>query len=119
MAVTTVDEFVTKISQLPKAEREELVQRLNALKATESAGAETKTRVPENGVRKQPLHPNTIWIKENSHKYPGQYVALKDGKLIATGRTLKEADIAAKEKGFKKLLFHYVFPEDYVPWGGW
>lgn len=119
MATTTVDELVTKISQLPRSEREELVRRLNALKTAEAAGLERKTNPPESGVPKQPLHPNTIWIKENGHKYAGQYVALKDGRLIATGRTFKEADLAAKEKGVEKLLFHYVFPEDYVPWGGW
>lgn len=113
MAATTIDEFVTRINQLPKEDREELVRRLNQPEIIT-----TGRRSKANGV-KQSVHPNTIWIKENKHKYPGQYVALKDGTLISVGRTLKEADLAAREKGVKKPFLHYIFPEGYIPWGGW
>lgn len=115
MPTTTVDEIVTKINKLPKADREELIRRLKepANEQAESKASGTK------GKKKGYVSPDTIWIKENSHRYRGQYVAIKDGKFIASGRTIKEADQAAKAKGVDKPLLHYVFPEGYLPFGGW
>ncbi len=114
MATATVDEIVTKINQLPKSDRDELLRRL---KESPRENAESTAR-KSNG-RKGRLHPNTIWIKENKHKYPGNYVALKDGELIAVGRTIKDADLAAKAKGVNDPLLHYILPDNYEPWGGW
>lgn len=114
MATTKVEEVVTKINELTDAERVELLRRLN-----EGERTKAKSTTQKSNGEKRPLHPNTIWIKENKHRYPGKYVALKDGKLIAVGRTLKDVDIASKSKGVKKPLFHYIFPDDYIPWGGW
>jgi len=45
---------------------------------------------------------DTIWVRDNSHKYRGMHIALKDGEWIATGKTIKEADLKAKEKGCGK-----------------
>lgn len=111
---TTVDEIVIKINELKDAERAELLRRLNE---SEPKNGDRKTS--RTYGKKGYVHPNTIWIKENKDKYAGNYVALKDGKLMAYGRTIKEADQAAKAKGVKDPLLHYIFPKDYLPWGGW
>lgn len=114
MTTTTIDEFVSKINELPKADRAELLRRLN-----EPPRSKTKFTAKNSNGKKGYVHPNTIWIKENKHKYAGKYVALKDGKLIALGRTIKEADQAARAKGVNDPLLHYILPADYIPWGGW
>ncbi len=111
---TTIDEFVSQINELADADRAELLRRLQ-----EFSRPKTIITAKRSNGKKGYVHPNTIWIKENKHKYPGNYVALKDGKLIAYGRTIKEADQAAKAKGVNDPLLHYILPADYMPWGGW
>ena len=108
MSTAVLDEIVEKANTLNTEERRELIRRLG----------ETEPKRKTNG-KKGYVHPNTTWIKENKHKYAGNYVALKDGELVAYGRTIKEADLAAKAKGVNDPLLHYILPKDYLPWGGW
>jgi molybdopterin converting factor small subunit len=105
---TALDEIVEKVSELSKEERNELLQLLQ----------EEKKKITLNG-KKGSVSPNTVWMRENQHKYAGLHVALKDGELIATGKTIKEANVKAKEKGFKNLLLAYIPREDEELWGGW
>lgn len=63
--------------------------------------------------------PNIEWLKENRDDYAGNYVALKGGDLIVFGRTIKEADTKAKQKGFDKAFLHYIPAKDEIVWGGW
>ena len=58
-------------------------------------------------------------MREHSHKYPGMYVAIKDGEFILARRTIKEADIATRELGVERPLLAYVPGENEVVWGGW
>ncbi len=60
-----------------------------------------------------------MWIKEHRKDYAGNYVALKDGEIVAHGKTIKEANLKAKEKGFTEILLHYIPAEDEEVWGGW
>lgn len=112
MTTTTIDEFVSKINELPKADRAELLRRLNE---PPRKNDETKT----NG-KKGYVSPDTIWMRDHSHEYPGMYVAIKDGAFIAAGRTIKEADQAAKAKGVDKPLLAYVLAEgEEAYYAGW
>lgn len=66
------------------------------------------------------VSPDTIWIKEHHHEYAGNYVALKNGELIAYGKTIKEADLKAKEKGVKNSLLTYLPKlDEEIFCGGW
>ena len=113
MATTTVEEFVSKINELTDADRAELLRRLNQPQ-------------PKNGDSKKPatngkkgyVSPNTIWIRDNSHRYRGQYVAIKDGKFIASGQTIKDADLAARSLGVSDPFLHYVMGEGEVAYCG-
>ncbi len=115
MSVTVYEEIESKLTSLSLDERKKLMTKLASMPIPASPHSTKAT----NGIKKQPLHPNTIWIKANKHEYTGNYVALKDGKLIAHGRTIKDADQAAKAKGVNDPLLHYIFPKDHTPWGGW
>lgn len=103
-----LDEIIEKTAQISDEERDKLIEVLQ----------EQKNKNQKNGG-KGFVHPNTIWVKEHRAEYQGKYVALKDGELIAVGKTIKEADLKAKEKGVEKPLLTYLFPLDEEPFGGW
>lgn len=102
-----LDEVIKKAASLDGAERRELIRRL-----------QLQDKKIVTNKRKNPS-PNIEWLKEHQAEYAGNYVALKDGQLVAFGRTIKEADMKAKEKGFSKTLLHYIPAEDEEVWGGW
>lgn len=105
-----LDEIIERVPKLKPEERRELIRVLQQPEST------PKT----NGGKGGYVHPNTIWIKEHHAEYAGKHVALKDGELIAFGKTIKEADLKAKEKGVEKYLLAYLPREDEnLFWGGW
>ncbi len=113
---TAVEEIISRVNQLSERDRMELMRRFS-----ESLNFEgrSKTNGKNKIAQKSNTDPNIEWIKKNKLKYAGSYVALKDGNLIAYGRTIKEADQAAKAKGISKPFLHYIFPKDYIPFAGW
>lgn len=102
-----LDEIVERVPSLSSEDRQKLIQLLQE--------EESKSK-PDNG--KNPS-PNIEWLKEHRDEYAGNYVALFEGELIAFGRTIKEADMQAKAKGYKKTLLHYIPAKDEEVWGGW
>ncbi len=58
------------------------------------------------------------WLKENREKYAGQYVALDGGKLVAAGKTIREADEKAKQHGINKPFLVRVSGENETLSGG-
>jgi hypothetical protein len=108
MQAVLIDEMIEKAANLTSEERQKLIR------ALQKQEGEPKT----NGGKGN-IHPNTIWIKEHHAEYAGKYVALKDGELIAFGKTIKEADLKAKEKGVKNTMLTYLPKEDEELWGGW
>ena len=107
MSAILVNEIVEKTARLTPEERRELIQIL-----------QRQSSIIKPSGNKNPS-PNIEWLKEHRAEYAGNYVALKDGELIAFGKTIKEADTKAKEKGFNKTLLHYIPAEDEKVWGGW
>lgn len=107
MSAVLLDEIKEKAAELTNEERRELIQLLQ----------EQEQKINLNG-KKNPS-PNIEWLKKHRDEYAGNYVALKDGELIAFGRTIKEADLKAKEKGVKNSLLTYVTRENEELWAGW
>ena len=103
---TVLDEVIEKVRTLTDEQQDKVIEVIK----------ENKTRKND---KKGFVHPNTIWIKENHAEYAGKHVALKDGKLIAVGETIKEIDLKAREKGVENPLLTYLFPLDREPFGGW
>ena len=58
------------------------------------------------------------WLRENSEKYQGQYVATHGNRLIASGEKLKEVIGKAREIGLPDSLLTYVEPLDTPPYVG-
>ena len=103
-----LDEVIEKIATLTEGE-------LNKVK--EAVKEQENKAKPE--TKKGYVSPDTIWIKENHAKYAGLHVAIKDGELIATGRTIKETNEKAKAKGVDEPLLHYIPAKGEEVWGGW
>ncbi len=101
-----LDEIIEQAVKLKPEEQRKLIEVLQE---------KSKSKTKGKGY----VSPDTIWVKEHHAEYAGNYVALKDGKLIATGKTIKEADLKAKEKGVKNPLLHYIPAADEEVWGGW
>ncbi len=93
METILLNEIIEKTANLTTEERQKLIRLLQ----------EQESKPRTNG-EKGYVSPNTIWVRDNSHKYRGMHIALKDGELIATGKTIKEADLKSKEKGVKNPL---------------
>lgn len=117
MSNALLDEIVEKAASLSNEDRRKLIQLLHKQELEKQR--EEREKKPKVNNKKGYISPNTVWLKENGKKYQGLYVALKDGELIATGRTIKEADLAAKAKGFTKTLLHRIPHENEELWGGW
>lgn len=117
-----LDEIIEKAAQLSDAERRELIQLLQEQeKSSESKNSLSISSVSvllESNNKKNP-DSNIEWLKKHQRDYAGNYVALKDGELVAFAKTIKEADIKAKEKGVQKPLLHYIPAQDEEVWGGW
>ncbi len=96
-----LDEIIEKAATITSEERQSLIKLL-----------QEQENKPKTNGGKGYVSPNTVWVRDNSHKYRGMHIALKDGELIATGKTIKEADLKAKEKGVKNPLLHYIPAED-------
>lgn len=107
MSAVLVDELIEKAVNLTTEERRKLISSLE----------EQENKTKSNG--KKNIRPNIEWLKEHQGEYAGNYVALKDGKLVAFGKTIKEADVKAKEKGVKNSFLHYIPAKDEEIWGGW
>lgn len=58
------------------------------------------------------------WLRENSEKYQGKYVALHGNRLIASGNGYKEIALKAREAGFPDALLTYIEPFDTPPFAG-
>lgn len=58
------------------------------------------------------------WLRENSEKYQGQYVATHGNRLIASGEKLKEVAEKARQEGFPDALLKYIEPFDTPPYVG-
>jgi hypothetical protein len=103
-----LDEVIEKVATLTDEDRDKLIEFL-----------QEKKNKNQNDGKKGYVSPNTIWVKEHHAEYAGNYVALKDGEFVGYGKTIKEADLKAKEKGVKNPLLHYIPAVDEEVWGGW
>ena len=127
MEAVLLDEIIEKTASLSEKDRQKLLKHLlkGSLAKNEfndlnkNVFGKTQKIEEKKQIQKKSVNPNIEWLKEHRAEYAGNYVALKNGELVAFGRTIKEADLKAKEKGVDKSLLHYIPAEDEEVWGGW
>lgn len=60
------------------------------------------------------------WMKANAEEHGGQYIALVGNRLIATGRTFRETNEAARAAGVPDAFVTYLpKPDEVIEMGGW
>lgn len=64
--------------------------------------------------------PNLEWLRANGANYPGQWVALDGGELLASGPVFEDVAIRAKRmRPSKQLFIARCEPADAEPFAGW
>ncbi len=96
----------------PAAEQERIRRWLEDKRAT-NEGHDSQAH--DNRSAKSPR-----WLHENQEKYCGQWVAMDDDRLIASGQTAKEVYSKAKAEGVEVPFVELVTVPELVPsTGGW
>lgn len=114
MSITTVETIESQINELTATDRAELLRRLN--NPQPNVGGPKKAAT--NG-KKGYVSPNTIWIRDHSGPYGGQYVAVENGELVATGTGYPQTLAIAIRAGAVRPMITYVPREDEQLFGGW
>ncbi len=102
MITATVENIVALINQLPELERARLIAELaqnQPAKPQLPKGRIISTNAPYNDRRL-----DYEWLAQHQREYVGQWVALKDGKLVTEGETGREVFAKVKELGVELPL---------------
>jgi hypothetical protein len=117
MSATNLDVLKQQIANLSRPEQLELSQFLARQVAQD---AKQSAPSPEVEKRERDRQLRAEWLKLNSAKYAGLYVALDGDRLLGTGKNYPEAYETAKQAGVKNAYVDYVYPADYEgEMGGW
>lgn len=117
MSATNLDVLKEQIANLSRPEQLELSQFL-----AKQVAQDAKQPVPSPEIEKheRARQLRAEWLKLNSAKYAGLYVALDGDRLLGTGKNYPEAYEAAKQAGVKNAYVDYVYPANYEgEMGGW
>lgn len=112
MQTETLTQIKQQIILLDEAAKQNLADFL-----AEELGSENKS-LPTN-LSDDERQSQIEWLKQNRETYAGKYVALAGNELVGEGKTLREANEQAKEKGFRNPFLTFVYSENDVPFGGW
>lgn len=109
MSAPTLNEIKQQVLLLTDEDRKALADFLVA--HTEGAA--------ENGKQPREFSCEMEWIRQNRESYRGQFVALNEGKLIASGAKEREVWAAAKQAGVSVPFLAYIETTAEETFGGW
>lgn len=119
-SVMNYEQVKAQVLQLSAAERNRLLAELETTEAEPDFALEPPPLSPPPVVVRQgearDYAPEHQWLREHSHEYPGQTLALAGDELLAHGIDPKEVMAQAKATG-RRFLLHRV-PEEGEIWGG-
>lgn len=72
-----------------------------------------------NGKQPRDFSRDMEWIKQNRQSYRGQFVALNEGELVASGTKEREVWQAAKHAGVSVPFLAYIETTAEETFGGW
>jgi hypothetical protein len=61
-----------------------------------------------HGMKARPRDAEFAWIREHAHEYPGEWVVLDGGTLVAHGFRLRDVRAALSAEVMARALFHRV-----------
>ena len=111
MSTPTLNEIKQQVRLLSEEDRKALT---DFLVAQTEAGA-------ENGKQSEPrdFSRELAWIKQNRESYRGQFVALKEEQLIASGAKERDVWQSAARAGVSVPFLAYIETEAEETFGGW
>ena len=109
MSVERLEIIKQQVVALSKQERVELSRFLaehmsQDKTASAAASARSNIEVADETRRVR----NLEWMKANSQEFGGQHIALENGRLVATGRTFREARESALAAGKPNAFITYL-----------
>ena len=111
MSTPTLNEIKEQAMRLTDEDRKALADFLAA--HTEEAAENGKQSEPRDFSREME------WIRQNRQSYRGQFVALNEGQLVASGAKEREVWEAAKDAGVSVPFLAYIETTAEEAFGGW
>ena len=120
MSTAVVDEFIKRARSILTAdEQKDLSRRLTEPELQPKVKPQPEVKKNGKDGKKGYVSPDTIWMRDHSGPYGGQYVALENGKLVSTGKGYPDTFANAIKDGAVRPLVTYVPREDEELFGGW
>jgi uncharacterized protein DUF5678 len=111
MSTPTLNEIKQQVLLLTDEDRKALADFLAA--HTEGAAGNGKQSERRDFSR------DLEWIRQNRQLYPGQFVALNEGQLVASGSKEREVWEAARRAGVTVPFLAYIETTAEESFGGW
>ena len=116
MSAEQLNRIKQQIAALPMPEKEQLAAFLSEqLQQPGEQPSETNPASIDDETRQR----RSEWIQAHREEYAGNYVALAGDQLVGVGRTIREANEQAKEKGYKNPFLVRITSEQEVLSAGW
>ena len=106
IAEVSIESIIEQVEQLPLKEQFEVTARLQ--KRTLELARQMKGRFLGLSPYRDDYEADHQWLRENHRRYTNQWVALKDGRLLAHGREAKGVFAAAKAQGVERPLVFFI-----------
>ena len=103
MTRSSFDDLLAKVNELPLSEQQKLQDILNSKLLLEPGLKPRDRRVPLI-VEDADFTCEMKWLSEHRREYAGQWVALKDDRLIASGASASEVYAASDAAGVDSPL---------------
>jgi hypothetical protein len=118
MATELLRALMERSYELTPDEKQRLARFLSEQVENSNGDEESASpKLPTTDPRKGQL--SVAWLKAHAKEYAGQHVALDGDSLVGSGRTMRDAQMAAKSNGFPQALLVHVPPTEGGTWGGW
>jgi hypothetical protein len=107
----SVENILAQISQLAPAEQQQIIEALTG-RPFQPPREWFRGRIIST---KQPYNPRTkeyAWLAQHRYEYIGEWLALKDDRLLAHGPEAKKVFAQARESGVADPYFVYVNDPD-------
>lgn len=99
----TLENVYKQAKQLPPEEQQKLIDAISARLKKKPLGKRVQPAVPYKDRSREHQ-----WLRDNSHNYIGEWLALDDGKLIARGKVAAEVFAEADALGYSCPLIFFV-----------
>ena len=103
MQDVTLESVYKQAAKLLPDEQQKLIDAISARLKRKPLGKRVHPSVPYKDRSREHQ-----WLRENSHNYIGEWLALDDGKLIAHGKVAAEVFAEAEALGYERPLIFFV-----------